>query len=264
MKRKLMSLGLVVALSAAVLTGCTQASANSANGGADSSAQTQAETYVDGKYLVKTDVSDYGDLVLATLEVENGEIKSYEYREFLVDSGEAKSEENYGYAEGLQVVEDLNKQFNEKKNLDEVDFDALSGATFTKGNFKKVTEELLEMAKKGETYEPVYTDGVYEAVGEEAVYGWLPEVKVTVVEGQIVGINYVEKAVEDSEGVKAGDIKSEENYDYTTGLEVAKAVEKIIIDNNGVENLDLDSVTGATSTRDSVVALVTKALAGEQ
>lgn len=256
MKKKLLSLGLAMALSVAVLTGCTQAGTNGANGNKEASVneetntsgETQAqEEYVDGKYLVKTDVSEYNDLVLATLEVQDGKIKNYEYREYLADSGEPKSEDNYDYADGLKVVEDLNKQFNEKKSLDDVDFDAVSGATFTKGNFKKATEEILERAKKGETYEPVY--------------GWLPEVKVTVVEGQIVGIDYVEKAVEDGEGVKAGDIKSEENYDYTKGLEVASTVEKMIIDNNGVEDLDLDSVSGATSTRDSVVSLVEKALA---
>ena len=33
---------------------------------------------------------------------------------------------------GLEVIKNLNEQFNEKKDLDEVDFDAVSGATHTK------------------------------------------------------------------------------------------------------------------------------------
>jgi len=89
MKKKLLSLGLAMALSVAVLTGCTQAGTNGANGNKEASVneetntsgETQAqEEYVDGKYLVKTDVSEYNDLVLATLEVQDGKIKNYEYR----------------------------------------------------------------------------------------------------------------------------------------------------------------------------------------
>lgn len=260
MKKKLMSLGLVVALSAAVLSGCTKAGADGLQGNQPGSVSESKENYVDGTYLLKTEVSEHDDLALVTLEVKEGKISNYQYAEYLVDSGETKSKDNYGYLEGIKAVEDLNEQFNQKKNLKDIDYDATSGATYTKGKFQDTTEQILEMAKKGETYEPVYRDGVYEAVGDEPVYGWQPEVKVIIVEGQIVGINYVEKAVVDGDNVKVGDIKSEDNYEYVKGLEVAKTVEKMIIDNNGTDGLELDGVTGATSTRGSVVSLVEKAL----
>ena len=39
-------------------------------------------------------------------------------------------------------------------------------------------------------------------------------------------------------------------------------MQKLIIDNNGTDNIDLDSVTGATGTRTNIVDLVNKALEG--
>ena len=108
---------------------------------------------------------------------------------------------------------------------------------------------------------------------------------VVIRDGQIVGVDYFEAAVEDMESnrvifdednkpvtdsdgkpktepveVKAGERKSVENYAYLDSFDVIKGVQKLIIDNNGVENLDVDSITGATSTRDTMVELVTKAL----
>ncbi len=63
--------------------------------------------------------------------------------------------------------------------------------------------------------------------------------------------------------VKAGgDRKSVDNYAYLDSFEVIKQVQKQIIDNNGTENLDLDGITGATNTRDTMIELVEKALEG--
>ena len=85
---------------------------------------------------------------MAKMEVENGEIVSFKYSEFLATSGEEKNNENYNYPEGIEVIKNLNEQFNEKKNLDEIDFDAVSGATHTKENFKRLVNELLVKASK--------------------------------------------------------------------------------------------------------------------
>ena len=62
--------------------------------------------------------------------------------------------------------------------------------------------------------------------------------------------------------VSAGDRKSAENYSYLESIDVMTKMQKLIIDNNGVEDLDVDSVTGATSTRTTMIELVEKALDG--
>ncbi|NLW41187.1 MAG: FMN-binding protein [Tissierellia bacterium] len=241
----------------------------------------------DGIYLEKDPVSDHGNYGMAIMEVENGEIVSFKYAEILANSGEEKSEDNYNYPEGLAVIANLNEQFNEKKDLNEIDFDAVSGATHTKEAFKDMVNRLLVKAEKGETYTPPYKDGEYTAKAEEDSHGWLGQVVVVVRDGQIVGLDYFETAVEDMESskvvfdednkpvtdsdgkpktepveVKAGERKSVENYAYLEALDVVKAVQRLIIDNNGTENLDVDSITGATSTRTTMIELVEKALEG--
>ncbi|HSH34664.1 FMN-binding protein, partial [Schnuerera sp.] len=215
----------------------------------------------------------------------DGEISSFSYVEILATSGEEKNEGNYNYPDGLAVIQNLNEQFNEKKDLNEMDFDAVSGATHTKEAFKDIVNRILANAEKGETYTPVYTDGEYTAKAEEDSHGWLGEVVVVVKEGVIVGVDYFETAIEDMESnkvvfdednqpvtdsdgkhetepvdVKAGERKSVENYAYLEPFDVIKGVQKLVIDNNGTENLDVDSITGATSTRTLMVELIEEAL----
>lgn len=281
MKKRFSLMVLVVALIAIVFTGCTKADKET---GSDEPGEVAGELK-DGNYLIKMPVSDHGNYPMAQMEVKDSKIASFSYVEILATSGEEKNEGNYNYPEGLAVVKNLNEQFNEKKDLEQVDFDAVSGATHTKESFKEVVGELLTKASKGETYEPVYNDGEYTAKADEDSHGWLAEVNIIVKEGQIIGVDYFEAAIEDAESnkvvfdednkpvmgddgkpktepvqVKAGDKKSVENYAYLDSFDVVKGVQKQIIDNNGTENLDLDGITGATNTRTTMVELVTKAL----
>ncbi|WP_132996094.1 FMN-binding protein [Sporanaerobacter acetigenes] len=283
MKNKYLALILVLVLVLAVFSGCSDKEAKAPV--EEDSEETASSNLNDGKYLIKMPVSDHGNYPMATLEVKDGEIISFDYNEYLADTGEEKNESNYSYKEGLEVLKNLNEQFMEKKDVDSIDYDAVSGATHTKASFKEVVNALLEKAEKGETYEPVFKDGEYEAKADEASHGWLAQIKIVVKEGTIVGVNYEEVAVEDMEGqkvvvdeenkpvmgddgnpkteptqVKTGDIKSMENYAYLPSLDTAAEFEKQIIDNNGVENLNLDAISGATHTRDNVVSLATKAL----
>jgi major membrane immunogen (membrane-anchored lipoprotein) len=261
LKKKILVLVLALALMTVIFTGCSSdTDAPVDEGNIDTGESVNQGDLVDGMYLEKLPVSEHANYSMATLEVKDGNVSKLDYNEYLADSGEAKNEDNYAYAEGLEVIENLNSQYNEKKDLSEVDFDAVSGATHTKGTFKEVVEILLAKAKEGETYTPVYKDGVYEAKAEEASHGWLAEVVVTVKEGQIVGVDYKEVAVEASEGVEVGDVKSPDNYEYETSFEVANSIQKLIIDNSGTEDFDVDSVTGATNTRTTIIELVDEAL----
>lgn len=107
---------------------------------------------------------------------------------------------------------------------------------------------------------PAYKDGSYDAVAEEASHGWLPQVSITIKEGKIVDLNYEEVAVEASEEVEVGDIKSPENYEYEVPFDVIKEVKKLIIENNGTKDLKVDGITGATNTRTTMLELVDQAL----
>lgn len=286
MKKRLGLMVLSMVLVFALLVGCSGKDSETSTG--DNNNQNEAKgELVDGTYLVKDPVSDHGNYGMAIMEVANGEISSFEYVEILATSGEEKNENNYNYAEGLAVIANLNEQFNETKDIEKVDFDAVTGATHTKENFKRIVNKLMDKAAKGEKYEPVYKDGEYTATAEEASHGWLGEVKIVVKHGQIVGLDYYEYAVEDMEGKKvvfdednkpvtgddgkpvteavqisAGERKSKDNYSYLESMEVMSKMQKLIIDNNGVENLDVDSVTGATNTRTTIIELVEKALEG--
>ncbi|GFN34488.1 FMN-binding protein [Tepidimicrobium xylanilyticum] len=284
MKRRLGFALLSTILVLALLVGCGGKETSTTNNEGSSEALTGGELK-DGLYLIKNPVSNHGNYGMAKMEVKDGEIISFKYAEILANSGEEKNENNYNYPDGLAVIANLNEQFNEKKNLDEMDFDAVSGATHTKESFKDIVNRLLAQAEKGETYTPVYKDGVYTAKADEDSHGWLGEVMVVVRDGQIVGLDYFETAVEDMESnkvvfdednkpvtgsdgkpktepveVKAGERKSADNYAYLDALDVVKAVQRKIIDNNGTENLDVDSITGATSTRTTMIELVEKAL----
>lgn len=281
MKRKYLSLLLVLVLVVAVFTGCSKQTATEE----PTEGEATEDKLVDGFYLVKQPVSDHHNYPMATMEVKDGEIASFNYVEILAESGEEKNETNYQYPEGLAVIKDLNAQFGEKKDLEQVNYDAVSGATHTKESFKEVTGMLLEKAKNGEVHEPILKDGVYEAKLEEASHGWLPQIKIVVKNGVVIGVDYSEVAVEDTEGskvvfgedkkpvmgedgkpktepvqVKAGDIKSKDNYPYLASIDTAQAFEKQVIDNNGTENVALDAVSGATHTRDNLINLANKAL----
>lgn len=273
---------LVIVLVGSLLVGC--GSQDTGTNSEETSGEVTGELS-DGTYLVKDPVSDHGNYGMALMEVTDGEISSFKYVEILADTGEEKNESNYNYPDGLAVISNLNEQFNETKNLEDMDFDAVTGATHTKENFKRIVNELLAKSVEGDTYEPAYKDGEYTATAAEPSHGWLGEVKIVVKDGQIIGLDYYEKAVEDMEGskvvfdednkpvmnddgkpttekvqVSTGDIKSEENYSYLESLQVAAQMERMIIDNNGTEDLDVDSVTGATSTRTTIVELVDEAL----
>ncbi len=281
MKKRLGLMMLIMVLVVLAVTGCGGKDKDTTGGTED----VVVEELQDGNYLVKMPVSDHGNYPMAKMEVANGEISSFKYMEILADSGEEKNESNYNYPEGLEVLKSLNEQFNEKKDLNEMNFDAVSGATHTKESFKEVVNELLAKASKGEKYEAVYKDGEYTEDAEEGSHGWKAGVKIVVRDGQIVGIDYYELAEEDMEGnkvvfdedkkpvtesdgkhkteaveIKAGDRKSVDNYAYLDSFDVVKGVQKLIIDNNGTEDLNLDSISGATNTRNTMIELISKAL----
>lgn len=262
MKRKVLSLLLVLIFTIVLISGCAnQQTSNEVDKETTSNTEQEKDQGLkDGKYLVKTEVTEHGNFSMAVLEVKDEKITSFDYNEYFADSGDVKNESNYAYAEGLAVIKDLNAQFNESKDLNKVNFDALTGATYTKNSFKEVTQTLLDKASLGETYTEKYKDGEYQAKATEPNHGWLAEVNIVIKNGQIIGVDYAEVAVEDMEGIKVGDRKSVENYSYPTAVEVAKSVKNLVINNNGTENLDIDAITGATSTKSTVITLIDQAL----
>ncbi len=207
----------------------------------------------DGSYLVKNDVSDHGNFAMAYMEVKNGEIVAFDYQEYLAESGESKvNADSYNYDATKQIIPSLNDQFMEKKSLDKLDFDVVSGATSTKNHFKQATKDLLAKAKNGETYTPKYEDGVYTAKADEASHGWLAEIKIVIEHGSIVGVDYDE--------IKDGEEKTADNYDYAESPQAMADFEKQMINKNGIDELAYDVTSGATNTKNAIVGLAKKAL----
>ncbi|MBU5294059.1 hypothetical protein KQH90_08420 [Anaerosalibacter bizertensis] len=290
MTKKVLSLILIGVLAMTIFVGCAKDEAPKTDEPKEGEEKTSEEAtggeLKDGNYLVKLPVSDHMNYPMATMEVKNGEISSFDYNEYLADSGEAKNPDNYSYEEGLEVIKNLNEQFMDKKDVESIDYDAVSGATHTKESFKEVVASLIEKAEKGEVYEPAYKDGEYEAKAGEESHGWLSEIKIVVKEGTIVGVDFKDVAVEDMEGekvvldeetkepvmedeetpkteptnIKKGDVKSLENYSYLPSFDTIKELTKQIIDNNGIEDLELDGISGATNTKNILIELATKAL----
>ncbi|AGB41898.1 major membrane immunogen, membrane-anchored lipoprotein [Halobacteroides halobius DSM 5150] len=217
----------------------------------------------DGKYLVKYNVSSHGNFPMAYMKVEDGRIASFEYNEYLAQSGEVKKDSNYDY-KTPQVVDNLNKQFRAKKDLAKVDFDVMSGATHTKNNFKQAVKDLMAKAKAGKTYTPKYEDGVYKIKAKQASHGWLPQLRLVVKYGTIVGVDYDAIATKDDGKIDKGDEKTVKNYKYDKAPKAMKLFEKQIINKNGVQNINYDVVSGATHTKDRIVKFAGKLLQKSQ
>jgi len=189
--KKFLALALVILLTVSLFAACAKDEPVDNNNDTNTSTDTNTDTNTttselkDGKYLIKEAVSDHGNYPMATMEVKNGEIVSFNYQEYLT-SGEPKNSSNYNYPATLEVIQALNKEFLEKKDADKLNYDVVTGATHTKDSFKKISKELVEKAKKGEVYTPVYKDGVYEVKAAKDSYGWLAEIKVVVLEGTIL------------------------------------------------------------------------------
>ena len=80
MKKKILTITLALALTTVVFTGCSKDKApvddNKPGTGVTDEAKGE---YTDGKYLIKTDVSDHGNFSMATLEIKDGQVSKFEY-----------------------------------------------------------------------------------------------------------------------------------------------------------------------------------------
>ena len=141
--KKFISLSLILAL--LVFSGCSKGTDNQAANTNKESSSTQE--LKDGDYLIKMPANDHGIYSLSTMKVENGKITDFDYNEYFSQTGEAKNENNYEYKEGLEVIKNLNQQFTDKKNLDNIDYDAVSGATSTRDTMIELAKEALKQAK---------------------------------------------------------------------------------------------------------------------
>jgi major membrane immunogen (membrane-anchored lipoprotein) len=245
-------------------------------------------SYQDGTYVVMTNnIEDmgHGNYPFIKLTIKDKQVIDVDYREYLVELGEVKNDTNYKYPEAPKAAENLEKQLLEVQDPSKLDFDAVSGATHTKESFKIYALEALKLAQQGKTHKPIYKDGVYEAKASAESHGWLGQIKIVVEDGLIVGVDYDELAVADTQGkklvydqngkavlgsdgkektepvqIKAGDEKSADNYTYPASVDAMKNFEKQLILLQDPAKLNFDAVSGATHTKENIVELAKEAL----
>jgi major membrane immunogen (membrane-anchored lipoprotein) len=244
--------------------------------------------YQDGTYVVMTDnIEDmsHGNYPFIKLTIKDQQITDVDYREYLVELGEVKNDTNYKYPESPKAAENLETQLLEVQDPSKLDFDTVSGATHTKESFKAYALAALKLAKEGKAHKPIYKDGTYQAKASEESHGWLGQVRIVVEDGLIVGVDYDELALADTQGkklvfgkdgtvekgsdgkdktepvqIKAGDEKSLDNYTYPASIDAMEDFEKQLIVLQDPTKLDFDATSGATNTKESIVELAKEAL----
>ena len=180
--------------------------AGCAGGSQSSLAQEERGPYADGTYTVRMPEYDQdGWREYGTVTVEDGYIAEVDY-DALNESGGKKSQD-LSYRDSMAVgnaVNGLPAAYPEQAYADLITAfrvaqydperaEAVTGATLSSQNFKRVMAALMEQLKKGmpgETALPLFEDGVYEAQMPDYDSGWKDFVRVTISGGEVKQVEY--------------------------------------------------------------------------
>lgn len=202
MLRRILAVGLSLALVAGVFAGCGSKGTSKDEGAANGK-------YKDGIYFAQQKSFDEktGYKYMVTLEVSDGKITKADWNGASVNAGEDKKtlsktgkygmkEKGKSIAEWHEQAEKVEKFLVDKQDPaaitlkdDEGHTDAVSGATIKVKEFVELAKEALE---KGPVGRGKYKDGPYRAEAKDfdAKSGWKETVDLTVVNGYIVAANW--------------------------------------------------------------------------
>ncbi len=258
MMKKLIALGTMFALVAAVAVGCQQATTGTEDQN-DNNPVVQG-IYENGTHAAELDADERGWKAAVEIVVENGNIISVDFDEYN-EEGARKSEDE-AYAERMEPAAGITPaaayEFLQESLLDTQDIttiDAATGATSSTEKFQKVVKMALglEIAQEG------LTDGVFTAETEADERGWKAVLEITVENGQIVAVDFDEVNEEDAR--KSEDEAYAERMSAATDItpaEAYEALEQALLDNQDIEAVE--TVTGATSSTEKFQKLVKEAL----
>lgn len=300
--KKIVNLGLVVVLVLALLAGCAgnqpaeQPAANEQETKETTPAETPKEEakYKDGIYFAQEDEfsPNSGWKSVVTLEVKDGKIASVDWNGAhknggvdkktaskegkypMVEKGGAKSpwHEQAMAAEAYLIENQDPKAIEYSDN--EGHTDAISGVSIHVNDFFALVEKAIE---NGPVEKGMYEDGTYHA--EEAEFnansGWKGTVDMTVINGNIVAVNW--SGVHKDGGADKKTASVEGNYPMvekggakTPWHEQATAVEAFLLENQdptAIEYSDdaghTDVITGVSVTVNSMFKLAEEALNGK-
>ena len=293
MHKRILTVGLVVVLTAGLLIGCGQKKETSTDKNTQTpTTQVSQETgkLKDGIYFAQEDKfsEKSGWKYVLTLEVKDGKIAKVDWNGAHIKGGKDKKTQSkegiYGMKEKGKAIAEWHEQAEkveaflvEKQDVaaitlkDDTTTDAVSGATIKVGEFVSLTKKALE---KGPIGAGQYKDGNYTA--EEKAFdeksGWKYTIDMTVINGYIVAVDW--------NGVHkdGGDDKDTQSKDGRYGMkekgkaiaewhEQAEKVEAFLLEKQDPAAVTLkdggttDAVSGATIKVNAFVELAKEALA---
>ena len=300
--KKIVNLGLVVVLVLALLAGCAgnqpaeQPAANEQETNETTPAETPKEEakYKDGIYFAQEDEfsPNSGWKSVVTLEVKDGKIASVDWNGAnknggvdkktaskegkypMVEKGGAQSEwHEQAMAAEAYLIENQDPKAIEYSD-NEGHTDAISGVSIHVNDFFALVEKALE---NGPVEKGMYNDGSYHA--EEAEFnansGWKSTVDITVINGNIVAVNW--SGVHKDGGADKKTASVEGNYPMvekggakSAWHEQAAVVETFLLESQDTKAIEYkddaghtDAISGVSITVGSMFKLADEALNGK-
>lgn len=159
--KKILSITLTSILSLALLAGCGSTNKETKTPSDSNKDEKTTVAYKDGKYKAVYDKFDkHGWKAYVEIEIKDGKVSNVDF-DYLNKDNKRKSEDKE-YNEKMKPVSKtapnefcpkLEKDLVDKQEVDKVD--TISGATISTENFRNLSKEALENAKKGEKKEVI-------------------------------------------------------------------------------------------------------------
>ena len=305
--RKIIALFLTMLLVVALFVGCgnndTEEAADTTQDNetpeevAEETGETEENTdvddasgYEDGFYYAEEETfADSGWKGAVIIEVKDGQMVDINWTAINKNAGPDKKtvsmNGNYGMVENSEATVEWHEQAKAVEDYlletqdvtaieysdDEGHVDVISGVSIHVKDFYALVEKALE---NGPQEKGPYTDGAYHAEEDEfAESGWKGSVDITVLFGNIVGVNWTavnESGADKKENSMSGEYGMVENGDASAEWHVqAEAVENYLIETQDVTAIEysddeghVDVISGVSIHVNDFYALAEKALEG--
>ncbi|QAT40407.1 FMN-binding protein [Clostridium sp. JN-9] len=261
-RKRILAMVAAATLTFTILSGC----------GSKSTTQTSttAGKYKDGTYKAAYDKFDgHGWKAQVSIDVKDGKIATVNF-DYVDKDGKLKSK-NTGYETAMKKVNKvgpaeytvtLDKALVEKQDISKVE--AVTGATESSNNFKKLSTAALDNSAKGDTKDAVvrlYKDGTYKAEYKDFdSHGWKEQFEVVIKDGSIASSKF--DAVNKDGKLKTQDAGYEESMKKVTKIgpvEYSDMLSKVLPEKQNIGEAPA-TLTGATESLADFKSLAASAL----